>query len=313
MSPQPGVHVNEDLVRCLAAGERAAFHGRPVDGVEPLIRASELALAEADEPSAAAATWLLGVCLGASGQYGKAMVTLGPLAADAAKAPSGNVFGSLAASTLASVTRQLGRHAEALEIDNYALQIAGDSPEARFDAHVGRVADLVGVGEGQAALAELVELDRMLPGRPDWWRQRVRADWVRAEVALLSDDTTTALDVSRRAVEAAETADAPRHLAKGLLFEGVALIKAAEEFRAAEVLRRCVHLAERLGALPLLWASSGVLGALVVEQDPSESELALAAARQAVQTIAEDLPEAYATAWLARPDITALLHAGTDV
>ena len=302
--------MHEELVRCLAAGERAAFHGRPADGVEPLVRASVLALESHDEVSAAAATWLLGVCFGASGQYGKAMTTLGPLAADAAKAPAGNVFGSLAASTLASVNRQLGRHAEALEIDGYALQIAGDSPEAQFDARLGRVADLVGVGDGAAARYELVELEALLPGRPDWWRQRVRSDWVRAEVALLHDDAAAALEASRRAVEAAEAADAPRHLAKSLLFEGVALIQAGDESKAENVLRRSVLLADRIGALPLLWATRGVLGALIADTDPVESELALRSARETVQFIAADLPEHYATAWLARPNILALVASG---
>jgi ATP/maltotriose-dependent transcriptional regulator MalT len=238
------------------------------------------------------------------------MNTLGPLAADAARAPAGNVFGSLAASTLASVNRQLGRHAEALEIDGYALQIAGDSPEAQVDARIGRVADLVGVGDRSAAGAELAELDALLSARPDWWRQRVRADWVRAEVALVHDDASAALTASRRAVEAAEVADAPRHLAKGLLFEGVALIQSGDEVRAAEALRRSVLLADRLGALPLLWAGRGVLGALIAETDPRESDLALASARNTVRLIAADLPEAYAADWLARPDVIALVQLG---
>jgi tetratricopeptide (TPR) repeat protein len=293
-------------------GERAAFHGRPADGVEALLRASAIARESGDEATVAAATWLLGVCLGASGQYGKAMATLGPVAAEAAKSPSGNVFGSLSASALASVTRQLGRHAEALEIDDYALHIAGDAPEAVFDARCGRVADLVGVGDAVAALAELGELERLLPGRPDWWRQRVRSEWVRAEVALLHDDHAGALAASQRAVQAAELSDAPRHLAKGLLFEGIALIQSDELTRAAEVLRRSVLLAERLGALPLLWAASGVLGALVADSDPAESQIALSKARETVAVIAADLPQAYAAAWLERPDIRALIQSGDD-
>ncbi len=44
------------------------------------------------------------------------------------------LFSSLAAATLASVSRQLGRHADGRRIDERALELAGDAPEARFDA-----------------------------------------------------------------------------------------------------------------------------------------------------------------------------------
>ena len=104
-----------ELEELLATGERAAFHGRPADGVAPLRLAIELA--SGDQATIAGATWLLGVCLAASGQYGSAMNTLGPLAAQAAGSVGGNVFGSLAASTLASINRQLGvtvRHSRSM-------------------------------------------------------------------------------------------------------------------------------------------------------------------------------------------------------
>jgi hypothetical protein len=303
--------VDDELGELLAAGERAAFHGRPTDGVVPLTEAISRASLSEDVVSVAAATWLLGVCLAASGKYGSAMAALGPLAADSAGAQGGNVFGSLAASTLASVNRQLGRHVEALDIDDYALVIAGDSPEAQFDARLGRAADLVGAGDAAGARGESDKLDDLLAGRADWWRQRVRRDWLTTELALLVDDAEVALEASARAVEAAEVADAPRHVSKGLLFHGVALVKTDDHLKAAEVLRRSAMLADRVGALPLVWAARGVLGALIQHVHPEEAVAAFRSARETIRTIALDLPDSYADDLLRRPDIVALFEAAS--
>ena len=301
--------MDDELEDLLAAGERAAFHGRPADGVAPLTEAIAEARKREDHICVTAATWLLGVCLAASGKYGSAMAALGPLAADAAGTQGGNVFGSLAASTLASVNRQLGRHSEALEIDDYALAIAGDSPEAQFDARLGRAADLIGTGDEVGARSESDQLDSLLRGRADWWRQRVRREWLATELALLSDQTDIALEASARAVEAAEAADAPRHVSKGLLFHGVALVKTDDHLRAAEVLRRSAMLADSVGALPLVWAARGVLGALIQPVHPEEAAAAFRSARETIRAIALDLPDSYADDLVKRPDIVALFEA----
>ncbi len=301
-----------ELEQLLATGERAAFHGRPADGVAPLRRAIELAHASGDQATIAGATWLLGVCLSASGHYGSAMNTLGPLAADAAGSAGGNVFGSLAASTLASINRQLGRHGEALDIDEYALVLAGESPEAQFDARLGRAADLVGTGDATGGQAEFDNLEALLSGRADWWRQRVRRDWLATELALVRDDGDAAVAASAAAVEAAEAVDAPRHVAKGLLFHGVALVQTDQHVRAADVLRRSATLSERVGALPLVWAARGVLGALIQHEHPDEAASSFRSARETIQWIALDLPDSYADDLLRRSDIVALFEAAAE-
>ena len=63
----------DDLAGLLAAGERAAFHGRPAAGVEPLRRAVDIAAGDGLVAEAAAAGWLLGVCLASAGRYGGAL------------------------------------------------------------------------------------------------------------------------------------------------------------------------------------------------------------------------------------------------
>jgi tetratricopeptide (TPR) repeat protein len=300
--------VDEELTELLATGERAAFHGRPAAGVAPLQRAVEMAHAQGRDAEATAAAWLLGVCLGAAGRYGAAAAVLQPLAASAPSEPERRLFSSLAAATLASVSRQLGRHGEGRSIDERALELADEAPEARFDALLGLAADAVGLDDATTASASLVEAAALAATRGDWWRQRVRLDWVRAEIALLESRADEAVARASAAVTLAETSGAPRHVAKGLLFTGVAQLQTGDVEEAASSLRRAATLAESLGAVPLVWPARAVLGALVATSHPNESAAALASARSAVRLIADDLPGQLAQDWLARPDISALLE-----
>ena len=299
--------MDDDLTELLATGERAAFHGRPSAGVAPLQRAVELAHARGHDAEATAAAWLLGVCLGAAGRYGAAMQVLEPLATSWPEEPDRRLFASLAAGTLGRVFRQLGRHGEGRQIDQRALELAGDAPEAAFDAVLGLAADAVGLGDVTHADAALAEAVRLADGRGDWWRQRVRLDWVRAEIALLREHADEAVARATSAVTLAEASGAPRHVAKGLLFVGVSQVQAGDHDEAASSLRRAATLAESLGCIPLVWPARAVLGALVAPTSPAESAAALASARTVVKQIADDLPGPFAEDWLARPDIAALL------
>jgi hypothetical protein len=304
-----GAPVDDDLTELLAAGERAAFHGRPSTGVAPLQRAVELAHARGQDAEATAAAWLLGVCLSASGRYGSSMVVLEPIAGSDPEAPDKRLFASLAAATLASVSRQLGRHSDGRATDERALLLAGDAPEARFDAVLGLAADSVGLGDVPAAEAALAEAVAASDGRSDWWRQRVRLDWVRAEIALLGERPAEAVSHATAAVSRAEASGAPRHVAKGLLFLGVAPLQGGAVDDAAPTLRRAATLAESLACVPLIWPARAVLGALISPTHPAEGAAALGSARTAVRQIADDLPATYAADWLARPDVAALLEA----
>ena len=294
--------MDDDLTELLATGERAAFHGRPSAGVAPLQRAVELAHARGQDAEATAAAWLLGVCLGAAGRYGAAMMVLEPLATSAPDEPDRRLFASLAAATLGSVSRQLGRHAEGRAIDERALELAGDAPEARFDAKLGLAADAVGLGEVVHADAALAEAVHLADGRGDWWRQRVRLDWVRAEIALLREHPDEAVSRATSAITLAETSGAPRHVAKGLLFCGVSQVQAGDLEEAASSLRRAATLAESLGCVPLVWPARAALSAGTVGATRAPST-----ARAVVRQIADDLPAPFAQDWLARPDVAALL------
>lgn len=298
----------DDLASLLAAGERAAFHGRPGAGVDPLERAAAVATERNLPTEAAAARWLLSVCQSASGRFGQALDALDGLLPVTADAPAERrIFGALGEATLASIHRQIGRHAEARSHDEIALELSEAVGEAGFDAILGLAADAVGLGEGDTARDHLAAAGALVDGHAEWWRQRVRVGWVQAEVALLEGRPDDAVASAALAVERAEQAGAPRHVAKGLLFQGVAQVEAGRHGEAAALLRRAGLLAESLATLPLLWPARAVLGALMGEQDEQESQRCLRSARRTVELIAADLPEGLRAAWFTRADVAALL------
>jgi hypothetical protein len=304
--------VEGELAALLASGERAAFHGRPVSGITPLQQAVEVARAAGRSAEATAAAWLLGVALGASGRYGSALTVLEPLTTTHSDSAERRLFAALASSTAASVQRQLGSHAIARTLDLHAESLAGESAEAAFDAWLGLAADAVGLGDAAIAREQMERAAGLTDGRTDWWRQRVRLLWVRAEIALMNGDPAAAAASAERAVALAESSRAPRHVAKSLLFLGIAQVHADLTTEAGNTLRRAATLAESLGTLPLLWPSRALLGALLEPVAPREAARALASARNAVLQIADDLPETLRDHWLARPDIATLLGGQPD-
>ncbi len=300
---------DDELGHLLAQGERAAFHGPPGKAVDALSRAVEVAHATGQTDASTAALWLLGVSLGACGRYGSALTTLTPVleAGEAASGGSARLFGALAGASLGSVRRQLGRHAEARDADERGLKLADSTGEAAFACLLGLAADAVGLTDSTVAHEHADAAAELLPDRPtEWWRQRVRYDWVRTEIALLDEDAESAVESAESAVERAERARAPRHVAKSLLFLGVAQIQNTD-LGGVAALRRAATLAEGLAALPLVWPSRALLGALLADTDPAESAASLGAARSAVLAIAGDLPPDVREAWLLRDEIVALL------
>lgn len=308
MAPEP------DLAALLATGERAAFHGPPATAVTNLERAVALARQEDRAAEVTAATWLLGVALSAAGQYGAALGVLIPLleggeaATGQPVAPESRLFASFAAATAASVHRGIGRHAAAAELDSRGLALTEGPDEAAFDCVLGLTSDSVGGGDLDNARSWLAKSEAIIEGRGgDWWRQLIRLDWARAEVALLADDPLDAVTFAAAAVTGAEAARAPRHVAKGLLFQGVAELQAGSTETVA-TLRRAASLAEGLGAVPLVWQARALVGALLGGEETEEGARSLATARSAVLTIAGDLPDDLREEWLARPNVSALLE-----
>jgi hypothetical protein len=303
--------VEPDLASLLAAGEQAAFHGPPAAAVSDLERAVVIAQRDGRRAEVSAAAWLLGVSLSASGRYGGALRVLLPLL-EAGESPDASaelrLFAALAAATAASVHRGIGRHAAATDLDHRGLALTERVGEAGFDCVLGLCSDAVGSGSIDDARTRYDQAAAIAEGHgDDWWRQRVRLDWAGAEIALLADDPEEASEAAAAAVAAAEAARAPRHVAKGLLFQGVAELQSGSD-DAPGTLRRAATLAEGLAALPLVWQARGLLGALMAMEPGDEGARSLAVARSAVLAIAGDLPATLRDEWLARPNVSALLE-----
>ena len=297
-----------DLAALLAAGERAAFHGRPASGVTALELAFEQARAEGKGAEATAAAWLLGVCLEGAGRFGGALSVLEPLVgAGDSEVPERRLFAALAATTSAGVRRQLGQLSEARRLDESALLYGDGAPEAVFEATIGLAADAVASDDVVAASSYLTRARDIASDRGDWWQQRVRMAWTEAEIVLVTGDPERAAQVLLGAVQLAEGSGAPRHVARTLLLLGVAHVQAADLAAAESTLRRSATLADGLGALPTLWPARALLGTLLEGTSPAEAASSLSAARGAVIAIADDLPDDLRTVWLDRPDVAALL------
>jgi hypothetical protein len=295
-----------DLAAVLQAGERAAFHGAPGDGVEVL----SAALGHlGDGAEAGMARWLLGVCLGAGGRYAEAWDVLTPWIEGPTTTAGQRLTAALAAACSASLHRQVGDHDIAEDLDERGLAWVGPlgpaATEAQLDCAIGHVADAVGRGDDTAARQRLQHVETLVAagGANVRWRARVRLAWVRAEVALLHDDASAAVAAATGAVELSEAAQAPRHVVKSQLFLGVAQSTAGQP-EAAGTLRAAATAAQGLGLLPLVWPARAVLGAVLATGE--ESATCLTAARIVVDTLAANLPADVRDRWLARPDIVAL-------
>ena len=253
----------DNLAGLLADGERAAFHGRPGAGVEPLRRAVQLATEGGLTAEAAAAGWLLGVCLASAGRYGSALEVLDPLRRRRPVGREPDAVGASASATLASVHRQLGRHAVAQGYDERALEGSGGTGEAGFDALLGLAADAVGLGDPGAAPPGWPRRPRWPVAAPSGGASGCGSAGCGPRSPCSRAGREDAVAAASEAVDLAEQSGAPRHVAKGLLFLGVAQVEAGRPGDAAGVLRRAGLLAESLGTLPLQWPVRAVLGALL--------------------------------------------------
>ncbi|WP_306743587.1 hypothetical protein [Saccharothrix yanglingensis] len=216
--------------------------------------------------------WLAAVVLGGQGHYAAAATALGELIA------AGGLFGSLAASTLASHRRQLGGHAAARRLDAVALARAPrgggvdvdgvDAAGARTDALLGLAADALGAGR-------LVEARRLHARvEPVGWRARVRHAWVAAEVELAAGHAERAVAPAETAASLAREAGALRHTLKSDLVLGTALVVVGTPEsvdRGTRMLHCDLTHTDRMGLLSLSWPAALVLANVQVDRTSAEN------------------------------------------
>lgn len=251
------------------------------------------------------ARWLRGVALGACGRYGEAFETLEPI-------DPGVPEYSMARSLRGSLLRQLGCHDLALVADREAMSSAA-TPGAAIEAMTGLAADAVGLEDIPAATGSLAQarglLDRVAADRGSgalWWRHRVRLAWVDCEAALLESRYPDAVAHATLALDAAEGATAPRHVAKSLLFAAVAEIQVGRPDEAVPRLRRSLMLSTSMGFLAVAWPAHAVLAALLKGSDPQAAHQHFVEASAITRTVGQGLTGDLARRWDARADIMAL-------
>ncbi len=130
--------------------------------------------------------------------------------------------------------------------------------------------------------------------------------WVQCEVALLESRYDDALVHARVAVDTAEAATAPRHVAKSLLFQSVALIEAGHRDEAVPDLRRSLMLSTSMGFLAVAWPTHAVLAALLKAAEPDKAHSHFVEASSIADTVRRGLTGSLAQRWDERADIVAL-------
>ena len=292
----------------LDAAEHALLTGPPADSIPALQLVIDRDTNAVDRRIA---QWLIGVALGATGRYGEAWSVLDPLRHD------DDVVAALAGATAASLHRQISEHEDARVLDVVALEVltasplVDRSPEALADVLIGLAADAVGVGDGDEAGRQLAAAQRVVANRRTGWRGKVRLEWVRAEIALLCGDSSAAFAAGQRAVAGARAAKAQRHVAKSLMFQGVAQVGVGDLEGASETLGMAATLAEALGVVPLVWPSNLVLARVLVDLDrPVEAQACEAKVAAALTVIRSHLPQEVGDRWLAREEVHKAHHHG---
>ncbi|MDG3008931.1 hypothetical protein G4X40_02075 [Rhodococcus sp. D2-41] len=244
------------------------------------------------EPTGPQQRWHRAVVHGGRGEYARARADLDELARD----PRAGLWRSFAASTRASLLRQLGGHRAAAPLDGRALALtATGMPEdpssvtaARCDALTGLAADALGCGRFDLArrlldrvAAELdgvdlevvetesAEPERSEPGTVDpgeagdpLWRPRLRLHWVSAETAMASGRPGPALEHAERGVDRAARCPSTRHRIKSDLILAAALCAAGRGEESAELAERVADDCARTGLVPLRWAAAMLLTAV---------------------------------------------------
>ena len=192
-------------------------------------------------PSSERSLWVRAYVASSRGEFKTARLLAEPLAVSARS----REVRAAAAITLASVLRQMSRHAAAERWDRVALEEARADAE-RAHALIGLAADAIGRGRVSACEARLAEAGAL--GLDGDWRVLVRLDWVRVERALTIGRAREGLGPGRRAVRRSREADALRHITKSRLFYGVALADAGFTAAAHRELSAAARGARACGA-----------------------------------------------------------------
>ena len=211
--------------------------------------------------------WLRSVALAARGHYAAARAGVSRVRS------SDPALQSLVLSARASWLRQLGWHAAAAPLDGRALvaALAAGSADAQCDAYTGLAADALGQGRFGVSDAALGKCRTVLDCRDcsDLWRQRLRFEWVSAELCMARGEVESAVDHAANARERALAGPSIRHRVKSDLLVAAAAACAADLDTSVAVASQTRSLCRTNGFVPLEWASTMLLAGIT--SDPQEA------------------------------------------
>ena len=265
--------MDDELALLLAAGERAAFHGRPASGRRAAPEGRRAGPVHRPRRGGhggrLAARRLPGCRRPLRQRAGRPRPDRGARRRRAAGARA--VRGARRRPRWRACTASSAAMRRRGALDQQAAELAGDSAEAVFDGRLGLAADAVGLGDPITGARRARPGRGLTEGRGDWWRQRVRLLWVRAELALLAGDPAAA---GRPPTRHGRHGGRGRRGARGTWPRACCSTasprsRAASPTRRCTTLRRAATLAESLGCLPLLWPSRALLGALSSRTAPA--------------------------------------------
>ncbi|WP_315901211.1 hypothetical protein [Rhodococcus sp. BP22] len=207
--------------------------------------------------------WLRAIALGGQGRYALGRAELDTLENTL---PAGRTVLSLAGSTRASWSRQIGDHRTAERFDGLAIALVGvtggvECPllvEARCDALTGLAADALGSGRFALSSAFLDRCSSTLAQYPSWdlWRPQLRLRWVMAELAMFSGDGPAAVRHALDARERATDIVSLRHRVKTDLVAAAAYSSVGDLDGARALAYSVLDACSEIGLLPLRWASA---------------------------------------------------------
>jgi tetratricopeptide (TPR) repeat protein len=261
------------------------------DVMQDTEQALEIAREIDQRPAEAYALFQLALCLGSQGEFGRALETA-QQSLDIAEEIEHLQWQTAAQTVLGGIYHGLLAYSEACEHFGHALTLAHEIGSL-FWTHIatGYLASaLISQGDlGQAERVLSAALDAQTPAQTQAQRLMWRA---RIELALAKGKPDRALEITDRLIASEPNTSEERNILRVSKLRGEALLALYRTAEAKVELEAAQEIAATLGASPMLWRISMLLGNFYKAQgDHDETEKAYATARTLIEELAATVPD----------------------